>query len=263
MMNVDAGHLRGAVRALLCFVLGVFFRIGADAAELPDLIEHIKPSIVVVGTYAKTRSPAFFMRGTGFAVAGGNLVATNAHVVPETLDNSVGEQLMIQPVSPAGLAARPARVVSLDKAHDLALLRVDGSPMPVVRLRSGALAREGQSVAFTGFPIGSALGFSPVTHRGIVSALTPIAIPGATANQLNEKIIKRLRGGAFEVYQLDATAYPGNSGGPLFETDTGEVIGIINMVFVKSTKEAVLSQPSGITFAIPIGYLQDLIEDER
>jgi S1-C subfamily serine protease len=68
-----------------------------------------------------------------------------------------------------------------------------------------------------------------------------------------------LKAGSFEVYQLDATAYPGNSGGPLIETDRGEVIGIINMVFVKSTKESVLSQPSGISFAVPARYLEELI----
>ena len=76
--------------------------------------------------------------------------------------------------------------------------------------------------------------------------------PGPNASQLNAKVIRRLKRGSFEVYQLDGTAYPGNSGGPLFELEKGEVIGIINMVFVKGTKESVLTQPSGISFAIPI-----------
>ena len=121
--------------------------------------------------------------------------------------------------------------------------------------------REGQSIAFTGFPIGGALGLSPVTHRGIISAITPIALPSATAQQLNAKVIRRLKNGAFEVYQLDGTAYPGNSGGPLFEMEKGEVIGIMNMVFVKGTKESALSAPSGISFAVPIAYLQELLHE--
>jgi S1-C subfamily serine protease len=58
---------------------------------------------------------------------------------------------------------------------------------------------------------------------------------------------------------LDATAYPGNSGSPVFDVDTGEVIGIINMVFIKGSKEAALSQPSGITYAIPSIHLKDLL----
>jgi S1-C subfamily serine protease len=135
--------------------------------------------------------------------------------------------------------------------------------LPALVLQSGGPVREGQSVAFTGFPIGSVLGLSPVTHRGIISAITPIVLPSAKANQLNEKVIKRLKSGTFEIYQLDGTAYPGNSGGPLFEMEKGEVIGIINMVFVKGTKESVLSHPSGISFAIPVLYLQELLREVR
>ena len=234
------------------------------SADLPDLIDQIKPSIVVVGTYLKTRSPAFVMRGTGFVVGNGTLVATNAHVVPESLDSANGEILVIQAQTGRGLLQqRPGKVTAGDKSHDLALLRIEGSPLPALALQSGGLVREGQSVAFTGFPIGGALGLSPVTHRGIISAITPIVLPGATANQLNEKVIKRLKSGTFEIYQLDGTAYPGNSGGPLFEMEKGEVVGIINMVFVKGTKESVLTHPSGISFAIPVLYLQELLREVR
>jgi S1-C subfamily serine protease len=62
------------------------------------------------------------------------------------------------------------------------------------------------------------------------------------------------------VFQLDATAYPGNSGSPIYDADTGEVLGIINMVLVKSTREAALSQPSGITYAIPVRHLRALLD---
>ncbi len=100
------------------------------------------------------------------------------------------------------------------------------------------------------------LGLVPVTHRATVSAITPIALPSANARQLDERVLRRLQSGAFRVLQLDATAYPGNSGSPLYDAATGEVLGIINMVFVKATKEAILSQPSGISFAVPAQYLQ-------
>jgi len=153
---------------------------------------------------------------------------------------------------------RVARVVGNDKMHDLALLRIEGPPLPTIPLHSGTVM-EGQEVIFMGFPIGTVLGLSIVTHRAIISAITPVAIPGASAQQLNEKVIKRLKSGTFDVYQLDGTAYPGNSGGPLLDRETGEVIGIINMVFVKGTKEAALSHPSGISFAIPVFYLQELL----
>lgn len=258
----------GLVRNFLYCVLGILLGLAASAkavsADLPDLIDKIKPSIVVIGTYSKTRSPAFAMRGTGFVVGDGSLVATNAHVVPGVLDANSDEVLVIQ--SFAGSAGPQQRIVRKavdDQLHDMALLRIEGAPLPAVTLHSAGAVREGQQVAFTGFPIGGVLGLSPVTHRGMISAITPIVLPGANARQLNAKVIRRLKSGAFEVYQLDGTAYPGNSGGPLFELERGEVIGIINMVFVKGTKEAILSQPSGISFAIPVVYLEDLLQEVR
>jgi len=63
----------------------------------------------------------------------------------------------------------------------------------------------------------------------------------------------------YDVYQLDATAYPGNSGSPLYEAKTGDVIAILNSVAVKGTKEKALSEPSGISFAIPVVYIHDLL----
>ena len=62
------------------------------------------------------------------------------------------------------------------------------------------------------------------------------------------------------VLQLDATAYPGNSGGPLLDADTGQVLGILNMVLVKASRESALSQPTGISYAIPVEHLRALIE---
>lgn len=231
----------------------------SNAAELPELIEAVKPSIVAIGTYSKTRSPPFMMRGTGFAIGNGSVLATNAHVLPEKLDTAIGEMLVMQLPAQGGTQLRGMQLVASDKSHDLALLRIEGKPLPPLALHSEGSVREGQSIFFIGFPIGSVLGPSPVTHRGIISAITPIAMPSPTARQLNERVINRLKGGSFEVYQLDGTAYPGNSGGPLLSMEKGEVIGIINMVFVKSTKEAALSQPSGISFAIPALYLRELL----
>ena len=44
--------------------------------------------------------------------------------------------------------------------------------------------------------------------------------------------------------QLDIVSYPGNSGSPLYDAHTGEVLGILNMVFIKGSKEAALTNPS-------------------
>ena len=232
------------------------------AAEIADLIEQIKPSIVVVGTYKKTNSPQFILRGTGFVIGNGNLVATNAHVVPEITDPD-SAVLAIQVKNSSGVPQlRQAYLSSRDRDHDLAILRIDGSALPPLKLRNSDSVREGQLIGFTGFPIGGALGFSPVTHRGMISSITPIALPGGNAQHLNEKVIRRIKSGTFNIFQLDATAYPGNSGSPVFDLEHGEIIGIINMVFIKSTKEAVLSQPSGISYAIPANHLKNMLESQ-
>jgi S1-C subfamily serine protease len=63
----------------------------------------------------------------------------------------------------------------------------------------------------------------------------------------------------YSVFQLDATAYPGNSGSPLYGTETGDVIGIVSSVFIKETKEKILQDPSGISYAIPIRYAKALL----
>lgn len=203
------------------------------------------------------------MHGTGFVVGDGNSVATNAHVVANIPSVEGTSLVILARLSSGELQQRRARTAAVDKEHDLAVLRIDGPPLPKLVLRSSDSVREGQSVAFTGFPIGGALGFSPVTHHGIVSAVTPIALPTPTAQQLNEKLIRRLKSGTFNIFQLDATAYPGNSGSPVFDVDGGEVIGVINMVFIKSTKEAVLSQPSGISYAIPANFLLPMLSPNQ
>jgi len=63
------------------------------------------------------------------------------------------------------------------------------------------------------------------------------------------------------IYQLDAIAYPGNSGSPMYDPKSGEVIGVINKVLVKDTKESALSSPTGISYAIPVKYVHKLISD--
>jgi len=230
-------------------------------AQAPKSIERVKAAIVAVGTFQRGRSPAFQFRGTGFAVAEGLTIVTNAHVLPATVDVEKLETLaVLLPGVGREAQVRPASRGPADAAHDLALLRVNGSPLPALAVRDSASVREGDSVLFTGFPIGAVLGPFPATHRGMVAAITPIVIPPPNAGQLDPTMIRRLAGGAFLVFQLDATAYPGNSGSPLYSPDSGEVVGVVNMVFVKGTKEAALTAPSGISYAIPSRYLIELLK---
>ena len=130
-----------------------------------------------------------------------------------------------------------------------------------MQLGDSSTVREGQDIAFTGFPIGMVLGLYPVTHRGMVAAISPMARPVENARTLNAAQMRRLHT-SFDVFQLDATAYPGHSGSPVYIPDTGRVVGVINSVFVKESKESMLQNPSGISYAIPAIYVQQLLSGE-
>ncbi len=267
-MSESHNQSGAAWRALVAALL--FTHIAAAVADVPETIARVKPSIVIVGTFNATNSPRFNLRGTGFVVGNGNWVVTNAHVIPDGAQVDVDSKLVVQvrgeakgQAAQSDLAMRQATVLEVDKLHDLALLQFDGAPVPKLTLRDSDTVREGQSIAFMGFPIGGALGFSPVTHRGMVSSITPIALPSASAQQLNARTIASLRSGSFNIFQLDATAYPGNSGGPMFDAESGEVLGVINMVFVKGTKESALTNPSGISYAIPSIFVQQLMQRRK
>lgn len=237
-------------------------------AQPPDTIARVKASVVAVGTVQKLRSPQFQFLGTGFAVGDGSLIATNAHVLPGLLDPERRQTLAIlQSAAPRDgreqVQAREVKRVGLDVGHDLAVLKLEGEPLPALVLANSEGVREGQSVLFTGFPIGSVLGPFPATHRAMVAAITPIAIPQGRAADLDAATARRITTGAFPVFQLDGTAYPGNSGSPVYDAGTGAVIGVLNMVLVKTTKEAILAQPSGIAYAVPIVHLRALLETVR
>lgn len=229
-------------------------------ADLADTIQRVKPAIVGIGAYQKTRSPPLNFLGTGFVVDDGLHVVTNAHVVPDLSSGAHKESLVIMTGSGEKPELRAARVVALEKEYDIALLQIEGAPLPIMRLGDSSAVREGQALAFTGFPIGMVLGFYPVTHRANLASITPIILPAYNARQLDASKIRQLQRSAYKVFQLDGTAYPGNSGSPLYDPKTGEVYGVINMVFVKDKKESALSNPSGISYAIPGRHIKDLLQ---
>ena len=229
-------------------------------AGLPETIERVLPSIVGVGTVQKTRRPPGKLVGTGFVVANGRYVITNAHVIPENIDTGKLEYLAVFTGKGNSPKVRQAVKVKEDKAHDLVLLKFEGDQLPALSLGQSSGVREGEEYAFTGFPLGVIFGLYPVTHRGIVSAITPIALQANAARQLDPTQIRRLRN-PYDVFQLDATAYPGNSGSPLYHPETAAVIGVINKVFVKEGRENVLAKPSGITYAIPVQYVKRLLQN--
>lgn len=242
--------------ALLLCLAGTASR----AEPLPDLIARAKPSVLLVGTYSPTDSPRFGFRGSGFVVGNGRQAVTNAHVLPPAEQLTPERQIAVQIRNAAGQwSMRLVTRKRVDATADLALLNFEGDAVQALQLAE-APAREGESIALMGFPVGGALGFSTVTHAGIVSALTPVFQPMAGPGNLTGRAIRQAREGEFNLYQLDAVAYPGNSGGPVFSIATGEVVGVINMVLARGSKESALSNPTGISYAVPVSKVIELMK---
>lgn len=256
--------MRTALQAFLTAIAAIMFGTLAMPLQAQDLqrtVARIKPSVVGVGTLLKTRQPAVVFVGTGFAVGDGLSIITNAHVIPKQLDGARNEELGIV-IGGEGEAVgfRPARLVGLDAEHDLAHLRLSGAPLaPLVLAGDGGVA-EGQDLAFTGYPLGMRLGLHAATHRALLAAIAPAVRPSLNSRQLDARAITLLQRPAFAVYQLDGTAYPGNSGSPLFRPEDGSVVGVINMVFLKGLRESAVSDPSGITYAIPVRHVRELLQ---
>ncbi|MFO1190479.1 MAG: serine protease [Alphaproteobacteria bacterium] len=247
---------RGA--RLVCALVTLALTVAPAAAQLTETVKRVKPAIVGVGTYLDIRRPPTKLMGTGFVVADGTYVVTNEHVVAQPLADR--EQLGILVGTGSTAEFRAIQIVAREPGFDVAILRHKGPPLPALRLGDDDAVEEGQEIAFTGYPIGAVLGLFPVTHRGIISARTPVAIPVQRTRDLTPTMVRRLKQ-PFFVFQLDATAYPGNSGSPLYDQRSGEAVAIISSVFVKETKEQVLANPSGITFAVPIRYARELMRE--
>ncbi|RZJ12624.1 MAG: serine protease [Rubrivivax sp.] len=235
----------------------------ASAETMPNLIARVKPSVVAVGSYGLMDTPRFGFRAAGFAVADGLHVLTNAHVVPEETPGRIDRSIAVEVWQGDGQwQLRSARLLGRDVRNDLALLAIDGPALPALKLAEQD-AVEGTEIALMGFPIGNALGQVITTHRGMVSAWTSIAMPAGGPAGLNPRAIRQLRDGAFKVMQLDAIAYPGNSGGPVLDVETGLVVGVLQGGIVKGTKEAALSAPTGITYAVPVSTAAKLLAEYK
>lgn len=253
-------HVYGVLLALLCCLVAMPGR----AADYSKIIAAVKPGVVAIASHQPLRQPQVRFIGTGFVVADGRHVITNAHNIPEALDIAQKETLVIVIPGKGGSddekEVRLATLVSQDKAHDIALLKFSDAPLPVLPLGDAGSVKEGQEYLVTGFPIGSVLGYHAVTHHAMISAITPAVQPVDNVKQLNPRMIKRMLT-EFRVFQLDAIAYPGNSGSPVYHPETGEVVGVLNSVFVKDTKESVLERPSGISYAIPVTHVLELLRE--
>ncbi|WP_153146463.1 DegQ family serine endoprotease [Dechloromonas sp. H13] len=230
----------------------------AQSRGLPDfteLAEKQGPAVVNISTTQVTRSnpgmpfpfdendPAFefFKRfiprppggaaprefenkslGSGFIISGDGYILTNAHVVDGA------DEVTVRLTDKREFKAK---IIGADKRTDVALIRIEATGLPVVKLGEPAQLKVGEWVV----AIGSPFGFDNSVTAGIVSA------KGRSLPQENY----------VPFIQTDVAINPGNSGGPLFNM-RGEVVGINSQIYSRS------GGYMGVSFAIPIDVAMDI-----
>jgi S1-C subfamily serine protease len=161
-------------------------------------------------------------QGTGFFVNRNGYLLTCAHCVRGTsrLQVTLGEK------------KAEATVIAVDKKHDTALIKVDGSDWPAAAIADSDHAELGEEVRAVGFPLAFDLGKSIKITRGILSGF---------------------RGeGDDRMLLIDAAVNHGNSGGPLIN-DRGEVIGIVS-AFLD------IREGSNVGCAQPINFAKKMLQ---
>jgi serine protease Do len=243
--------------ALLSFLLISSIAV-AQTRGLPDfteLAERQGPAVVNISTTQVTRGsqampfpfdendPAFefFKRfmprnhggttprefenkslGSGFIINGDGYILTNAHVVDGA------DEVTVRLTDKREFKAK---TIGADKRTDVALLKIEASGLPVVKLGEPAQLKVGEWVV----AIGSPFGFDNSVTAGIVSA------KGRSLPQENY----------VPFIQTDVAINPGNSGGPLFNM-RGEVVGINSQIYSRS------GGYMGVSFAIPIDVAMEI-----
>jgi S1-C subfamily serine protease len=171
--------------------------------------------------------------GTGFAISAAGHVVTTAHVVRGCVGDILGNL--------GGEAPIKLRLVSSDRTNDLALLQAPSPFKEIATIRDKPV-RSGDSVVAIGYPFHGLLTSDFTVTTGIVSSLSGI---------MNDT----------RYLQISAAVQPGNSGGPLFDSD-GQIIGMVSAKLdaLKIAKETG-DIPENINFAIKTGMLRDFLDN--
>lgn len=197
---------------------------GLDLEQLPENYRRFFEQLPGNQDRRRRQGTGF---GSGFIVDSTGYVITNAHVVAGAVDIRVGLN---------DRRELRAELVGADESSDIAVLKVDANNLPVVKIGDSDDIKVGEWV----LAIGSPFGFEHTATQGIVSALSR-SLPDDTY---------------VPFIQTDVAVNPGNSGGPLFNTD-GEVIGVNSQIYSRS------GGYQGLSFAIPINVAMSIAEQLR
>ncbi len=189
----------------------------ASPTDLESLVARVKPAVVVVSFSGRDGGEQGL--GSGFVVDATGLIATNLHVL--------GEARPITVQTADGRRFPVTQIHATDRAHDLALIRIEAEGLTALPLGDSETLRQGQPVIAVGHP----LGLEQSVVQGIVSALRE-DVDGQPMIQLAIPIER------------------GNSGGPVVDLQ-GRVQGLVTL------KSQVTDN---LGYAVAINALQPLLE---
>ena len=197
--------------------------------EMPEFFRRFfGPDFQMPGPQQGPRGPQRrgVSMGSGFIISPDGYVLTNHHVVDGA------DEVTVKLSDRRELVAK---VIGSDQQYDVALLKVEASNLPSIRLGDSTRLKPGQWVV----AIGSPFGFDHSVTAGIVSAT------GRSNPYADQRYVPFI--------QTDVAINQGNSGGPLLNT-SGEVVGINSQIFSAS------GGYMGISFAIPIDLAMSAVE---
>ena len=201
--------------------------------NLNDIFPFGLPFNIVIPEQPKTQLPKGGKQqvggGTGFIISSDGLILTNKHVAAD-VDASYSV------VTSSG-KTYDATVIDRDPLNDLAVLKINATNLPAVKLGDSSQIKVGQTVVAIGYALGE---YSNSVTKGIVSGLGRNVEAGD--NSGSSEMLQ-------DVIQTDAAINPGNSGGPLINL-FGEVIGI---------NTAVNRSGQLVGFSIPIDIAKPVI----
>ena len=202
-----------------------------DRANLDELLRRFygdkAPQLDLPQPNEEQESPS--ATGSGFIISADGYIVTNHHVVDTA--TSITVTLNDQ-------REFTATVVGSDERSDLALLKIDATDLPAVKLGDSSKLKVGEWV----LAIGSPFGLQYSVTAGIISYMGR-SLPTEGSNYVS-------------FIQTDVAINPGNSGGPLFNL-AGEVIGINSQIFSNSGGSI------GLSFAIPVDVAKNVVAQLR